>query len=227
MLPTSQVSDKCGGKTAKLKITHSGRMSFAQRSLLTAASLTLVLSGLSGCMTVHNGYKAMTANGTWNDTVVVLRNRNFANKAWHRRKHHFCNEKFSGDYKNGFCAGYEAAANGSDGCTPSFPPKEYWSWEYQSAEGQNRTSAWFSGYPQGVRAAEEDGITNWNQLQMGANLQAQYQQNGTFDHQGALYPIPSQGSQQVYSQSLGVPTTAIPMEEIQLAPGEVIVPTPQ
>jgi hypothetical protein len=226
MLPTSQVSEKCG-KTAKLEATSGRPRSFVQRGLLAAASMTLVLSGLSGCMTVHNGYKALTSNGTWNDTVVVLRNRNFATKAWHRRKHHFCNEKFNGDFKNGFCAGYEAAASGADGCTPAFPPKEYWSWEFQSAEGQSRTSAWFSGYPQGVRAAEEDGIVNWNQLQMGANLQAQYQQNGTFEHQGALYPIPSQPEMQGYSSSIGAPTTAFPVEEIPLGPGETIVPMPE
>ncbi len=58
----------------------------------------------------------------------------------------------------------EAVADGSDGCTPSFPPNTYWGWRYQSAEGQAKVAAWFSGYPHGARAAEEDGVGNWTQI---------------------------------------------------------------
>ncbi|MEZ6137232.1 MAG: hypothetical protein R3C53_20270 [Pirellulaceae bacterium] len=199
MLPTSRVS---------VAAKRRDRIGSPGRSILGLASAVVLLTGMSGCMTVHNGYKALTSNGTWNDTVVVLRNRNFSAKAWHRRKHNFCNEKFNKDFCAGFRAGYEEAANGADGCTPAFPPKEYWSWEFQSAEGQGRTSAWFAGYPQGVRAAEEDGIVHWNQLPMGANLQAQYQQSGTVNHQGAVYPIPADGMMQPDFPQQAYPTPA-------------------
>ncbi len=161
-----------------------------RRKAAIVAALTLLSLTTSGCSVVHNGYSAMTKNSSWNDTVVVLRNRSQSAKSWHRRKQNFCNEKHSQDFCNGYRAGYEAMCTGSDGCTPAFPPSEYWSWEYQSGEGQARTSSWFSGYPHGVRAAEEEGAANWHQLQMSAGMQSQFQSTGMLDHQGALYPVP-------------------------------------
>ncbi len=154
------------------------------------AVLALLTLSASGCSVVHNGYSAMTSNGSWNQTVVVMRNRSYSAKAWHRRKQNFCNEKHNQDFCNGFRAGYEAVCGGADGCTPAFPPSNYWSWEYQSAEGQARTSSWFSGYPHGVRAAEEEGTANWHQIQMSAGMQSQLQSSGVLSHQGAVYPIP-------------------------------------
>ncbi len=161
-----------------------------RRKAAIVAALTLLTISTAGCSVVHNGYMAFSRSGTWNDTVVVLRNRSNSAKSWHRRKHNFCNEKHSQDFCNGYRAGYEAMCSGSDGCTPAFPPSNYWGWEYQSGEGQARTSAWFAGYPQGVRAAEEEGAANWHQLQMSAGMQNQFQNAGVLTHQGAVYPIP-------------------------------------
>lgn len=166
-----------------------------RRKAAIVAALTLVTLTTTGCSVVHNGYSAVSKNGSWNDTVMVLRNRSYSAKSWHRRKQNFCNEKHASDFRNGFRAGYEAVCSGSDGCTPAFPPSEYWSWEYQSGEGQARTSAWFAGYPQGVRAAEEEGTANWHQVQMSASLQSQLQNTGMMTHQGAVYPIPDTSGQ--------------------------------
>lgn len=217
MSPTSQVTKGQSESARPGIVARMRRRRSLQNAFLVAASL-VAAGASSGCTTVHNGYKAITSNGAWNDTVVVLRNRSFSSKAWHRRKHHFCNERHLRDFNAGFRAGYEAMASGSDGCTPSFPPKDYWSWEYQSAEGQNRTSAWFSGYPHGVRAAEEDGVNNWSQLQMSTGLQAEYQQTGMFDHEGALYPIPDSRANQ------GVPVGDGYVVPSDLPPGTEIVP---
>lgn len=161
----------------------------------TALSAAVLVSGFTGCTTIHNAHRAITNNGAWNDTVVVLRNRSFSAKAWHRRKQNFCRQQYINDFRAGFRTGYEDVAGGSDGCSPAFPPKEYWSWEFQSAEGQARTGAWMAGYPYGAQAAEEDGVSNWTQLQMSTGLQAQYQQAGMFEHKGALYPIPGESCQ--------------------------------
>ena len=161
-----------------------------RRKAAMLAALTLLTISTSGCSVVHNGYTAFSRNSSWNDTVVVLRNRSNSAKSWHRRKQNFCNEKHSQDFCNGYRAGYEAMCSGSDGCTPAFPPSNYWSWEYQSGEGQARTSAWFAGYPQGVRAAEEEGAANWHQLQMSAEMRSQFQDAGVLTQQGAVYPIP-------------------------------------
>ena len=132
------------------------------RSFLTCAFLGLVSLLMSGCSILGNGYNAVARNGTWDDTVITLRNRSFSAKAWHRRKHRFCREKYVKDFCAGFRAGYEDVANGSDGCTPAFPPNSYRSWQYQSSEGLAKSQAWFAGYPHGARAAEEEGVTHWN-----------------------------------------------------------------
>lgn len=177
-----------GPKNLPAQLLAKGR-----RKAAIVAALTLLTISTAGCSVVHNGYTAMSRNGSWNDTVVVLRNRTNSARSWHRRKQNFCNEKHVQDFCNGYRAGYEAMCSGSDGCTPAFPPSNYWSWEYQSGEGHARTSAWFAGYPQGVRAAEEEGAANWHQLQMSAGMQSQFHNAGVLSHQGAYYPIPDDG----------------------------------
>ncbi len=177
-----------------------------RRQAAIVAALTLITLTTAGCSVVHNGYAAATNNGSWNQTVTVLRNRSFSAKSWHRRKQNFCNERHAGDFRNGYRAGYEAMCSGSDGCTPAFPPSEYWSWEYQSGEGQARTAAWFAGYPHGVRAAEEEGTANWHQIQMSAAMQGQLQNTGMMTHQGAVYPIPDTGG-----QPYGLPAPNMPI----------------
>lgn len=153
----------------------------------------MLVTSFSGCSSLHSGIGSLSSGG-WNDAVVNLRNRSFSLKAWHRRKHHFCRERHLADFCAGFRAGYEDVANGGGECTPAFPPQQYWSWQFQSAEGQARTAAWFAGYPHGARAAEEDGVGSWNQIAMSAGMQAQCQQCGIFDHEGAVYPIPDPNS---------------------------------
>ncbi len=156
-------------------------------AIVAVLTLMSISTTGTGCSVMHNGFTAMTKNNSWNDTVVVLRNRSYSAKAWHRRKQNFCNERHNQDFCNGFRAGYESVCNGSDGCTPAFPPSEYWSWEYQSGEGQARTSAWFTGYPHGVRAAEEEGNANWHHLQMSPGMQNLYQNAGVMNQSGAEY----------------------------------------
>ena len=115
---------------------------------------------------------------------VILR------QSWLRRRHHFQKEKFDKDFRAGFRAGYEEVAAGGNGCCPAVPPQNYWSWEFQSAEGRGRTQAWYAGFPHGARAAEEDGVANWNQMPMSIGMQAEYQQAGMPLQEGSIYPIP-------------------------------------
>lgn len=185
---------------------------------MAAASLMTLVSGLSGCTLVHNGYEGLRSNGGWNEAVVVMRNRSFSNKAWHRRKHHFCREKHLADYKLGFRQGYEDAASGGGQCTPAFPPQRYWGWDYQSAEGQARTAAWFAGYPQGARAAEEDGVGNWNPLQMSTGLQAEYANAGQ-----PLYPIANgNAAEPITGTVIETPGN----QAIQTLDGAILAPAP-
>jgi hypothetical protein len=136
-----------------------------------------------------------SASNTWSynhcfsDYMVKYRNRAWSAKAWHKHKYRFCNQKQLGDFAAGFRAGYEAVADGSDGCTPPFAPRSYWGWQFQSAEGQARTAAWFSGYPLGAQIAEEEGIGYWSQLQSSSTIQTEYAQAGMLTG-SPIYPIP-------------------------------------
>jgi hypothetical protein len=157
-MPESQ--NKCAGRNHTAATCRSN-----SRRRRLAAVLSLVCSlGLCGCST-SSSLRSLSSSGTWNDTVETLRNRSFSAKAYYRRQSCFGNQRYSKDFKAGFRAGYEAIADGKPGCLPAFPPKEYWSWEFQSAEGQSRTAAWFEGFPIGVQAAREDGLNQWSRLQ--------------------------------------------------------------
>lgn len=111
-------------------------------------------------------------------------------------------------------------ADGGTGCVPTFPPREYWGWKYQSCEGQARVAAWFAGYPHGARAAEEDGIGNYYQIQTSANIQHQYSQHGLMDpaYQG-IYPVPPDAVPNPYTLQQGLqPVGNLPVGTT--APGE-------
>lgn len=176
--------------------------------LLLASSVTVPFAG---CMTGLNN--SWQYNGYWNQTMMGQRNKSSASKAWHCRKQHFCNEKYMKEFSQGFKAGYMEVADGGTGCTPAFPPREYWGWKYQSCEGQARVAAWYSGYPHGARAAEEDGIGNWTQIQTSSAIQQQYSQHGMLNQSSSgMYPIaqsaiPNGRPQAIVSQ--GVPTQAL------------------
>lgn len=156
--------------------------------LLVLGAGLVPFAGCSAWTGMSNSWKY---NGGWNETMMKHRNKYSANKAWHSRKHHFCNEKHSREFARGFKDGYLDVADGGTGCTPAFPPRELWGWKYQSCEGQARVAAWFAGYPHGARAAEEDGIGHWNQIQTSSSIQQQYAQRGMLAPNAAgMYPIP-------------------------------------
>ena len=105
--------------------------------------------------------QAVVHNECIDDFLLGYRNRAWSAKAWHNHKDQFCDQSHMPDFCAGFRQGYEDVAGGSGGCTPPLPPESYWGWRYQSVEGQGKVGAWFSGYPHGARAAEEDGIGSW------------------------------------------------------------------
>jgi hypothetical protein len=145
----------------------------------------------TGCTALTGVQQAWTYNSYWNEGIMGYRHTCMASKAWHGRKHYFANQPNLKDFARGFKAGYMSVADGGDGCTPAFPPREYWGWKYQSCEGQARVSAWFSGYPHGVQAAEQEGIGGWTQIQTSKGIQNEYVQHGRMpsDYNGT-YPVP-------------------------------------
>lgn len=100
------------------------------------------------------------------ESMVDYTNRALAEKAWFRHKHLYCDIKYIREFKDGFIQGYLEVATGGTGCTPLIAPSNYWGWRYQSPHGQQAINAWFQGFPLGVKAAEEDGVGHWQQIQM-------------------------------------------------------------
>ena len=177
--------------------------------LLLACSAAVPFAGCTAFTGLNNSWQY---NGYWNQTMMGQRNKSSASRAWHCRKHHFCKEKYMKEFSQGFKAGYMDIADGGTGCTPAFPPREYWGWKYQSCEGQARVAAWYSGYPHGARAADEEGIGHWTQIQTSSAIQHQYSQHGMLNAESSgMYPIPQTAIPTGRPQTV-VTTRAIPEE---------------
>jgi hypothetical protein len=131
--------------------------------------------GANGCAAVQGVSEYVAYNDTSNDFVLGWRNIAWARQAWKLRYTEFLGEPHLDHFGAGFRAGYIDVASGSTGCTPSLPPRSYWNWRYQTPEGQMKVAAWFSGYPHGARAAEEDGAGNWSHIQISETTRAEYQ----------------------------------------------------
>lgn len=119
----------------------------------------------TGCTMVSGISRKFSSSECLDEMILSMRNRAYSAKAWYKVKHRYKCHRYVNDFCAGFRAGYEDVANGSDGCTPAIAPREYWSWRYQSPEGQAKVAAWFEGYPLGVKAAEQCGIGYWGQIQ--------------------------------------------------------------
>ena len=110
-------------------------------------------------------------NECCNDFMIGFRNSAWSARAWQARKHCYKCQRYQNDFKAGFRAGYEDVASGGNGCTPTFPPRTYWGWKYQSPEGQLKVAAWFQGYPMGAKAAEQDGLGYHHEIQMCSEME--------------------------------------------------------
>lgn len=181
-----------GQKTSRWSLSDLLRKEGSSRVIRRfIASLILGASTFAGgCTALSNLQENLSYNDAWSEWVIGQRNAAWSARAWHLRKHHFCNEKYLDDFCSGFRSGYIDVASGSNGCTPAFPPQEYWGWKYQSAEGQGRVAAWFAGYPHGARAAEEDGVGHFSQIQMSSTVYNEYNQAGFAGPTSQIYPMP-------------------------------------
>ena len=177
------------------QVSHSdGKMTEGRPTRKCWIAVVMIASALvssTGCTAWTGAQNSWQYNRYWNDGMMSYRQKCMATKAWHSRKHCYVNQKYLKDYSRGFKAGYMDVAAGRDGCTPAFPPREYWGWKYQSGEGQARVAAWFSGYPQGAMAAEKEGVGNWTQIQTSRGIQNEYVEHGRMPTEyNGIYPVP-------------------------------------
>ncbi|MFM7974059.1 MAG: hypothetical protein ACKO8U_03235, partial [Pirellula sp.] len=169
---------------------------FQKRRVGSKAFVIVALLGVgilssTGCTAVTGLSNMFKFNNDLNEYIMNSRAYSMSGKAWHARKHCFVDQKYLKDFQRGFRAGYMQVADSGSGCTPAFPPVEYWNWCYQSAEGQARVAAWFAGFPHGAQAAEEEGVGMWNQLQTSSSIQQQYVDHSLLPSQyNGQYPVP-------------------------------------
>ncbi|MBW3600046.1 MAG: hypothetical protein KY475_22585, partial [Planctomycetes bacterium] len=150
--------------------------SFPRTGGLARLWLLIVLLSSPGCA-LFGGYSE-----TFDDFAVGWRNRMLAREAWQQRRDQFAPHPHLHDFGKGFRAGYIEAASGGTGCLPPLPPREYWSWRYNSKEGQGQIQAWFEGYPHGVQAAEEDGVAYFGLIPTSHAIDVQLQHHHPHDY---------------------------------------------
>ena len=161
------------------------------KAWLSVALVSLGLFATSGCTAVTGITNIFRYNNDLNEYIMSSRAYSMSGKSWHGRKHCFVDQKYLKDFQKVFRAGYMQVADSGSGCTPAFPPMDYWNWCYQSAEGQARVAAWFAGFPHGAQAAEEEGVGMWNQIQTSSAIQKQYVDHNRMPSQyNGLYPVP-------------------------------------
>lgn len=146
--------------------------SFASRSLFLVAVVSLICSG--GCQAFHAVVDHVHYSDSHDDFMIGLRNRYNSWQAWQCVKDDFADHAHLKAFAEGFRAGYSDVASGGKGCPPPLPPRKYWSWKYQDAEGQAAVAAWFDGFPHGAAEAEQEGLGNYREIQVSHFTRAQY-----------------------------------------------------
>jgi hypothetical protein len=136
--------------------------------------VVLAASASSGCVSTDAISAYIAYNDSANDYVMGWRNSVWARQAWHARKYQFVDEQQFHAFGQGFRDGYVSVASGGNGCPPPLPPRKYWNWRYQTAEGQAQVAAWFAGFPHGARAADEEGAGLYQQIQVSHPIEVQY-----------------------------------------------------
>ncbi|MEM9646047.1 MAG: hypothetical protein AAF989_13750, partial [Planctomycetota bacterium] len=128
------------------------------------------MTASTGCSIFSNAAVAVRRHECIDEFMMTHRQRVMAARAWHRHKACMKNHCHLDDVKRGFMDAYQEVAEGGSGCVPAVAPRSYWGWRYQSADGNGAVNAWYEGYPLGVKAAEQDGVGHYNDIQT-ANFQ--------------------------------------------------------
>jgi hypothetical protein len=175
----------------------------------------LAIFSATGCTAVRGLREYVAYNEQCEEAVLNWRDYCWSWQAWRFRRSLYRGQPQFFDFGEGFRAGYVNIASGGDGCPPALPPRRYWNYGFQTAEGQSKVAAWFAGFPEGVRAAKEDGVGLYRDIQVSGSVTAMGSPeylNGQDPTCGEVYLGP-------VDQSLPGPAGALPAE-----PGYVPLP---
>jgi hypothetical protein len=179
------------------------------------AAIAMAIGSSTGCTVTQGARETLAYSDSMNDFVLGWRNRAWAKRAWREKEVEYCNQPFLDDFGQGFQDGYIDAAEGGAQCSPALPPRKYWSWKYQTAEGQGKTAAWYAGYPAGARAAEEEGAHLWSEIQISESLRQEYQlgHDAPYPYPMNLYDVEQCCPQLPYDGQI-VPVDGVPVEAL-------------
>jgi len=142
--------------------------------LVIALVLAAVAGCFTGCSTLQGVRNYIAYNDTQNDFVIGWRNRVWAIQAWHMEREKYLEHPYLAEFGDGFRTGFRDVASGGTGCPPVVPPRKYWSWKYQSPEGQAKVAAWFEGFPVGAMVAERNQAGEFSDIPVSYTVEAQY-----------------------------------------------------
>ena len=114
------------------------------------------LASFSGCQLTSRSVQNLRKKGYPEKAFEGYRDFVWAQRAYNLRYGN-CNVANESDFRAGFIEGYCDTCDGGTGKPPAVPPSEYWGSKYQDEQGKQSISAWFKGFPEGVRAAKQDG----------------------------------------------------------------------
>ncbi len=165
------------GKANRYVTSESGGLCrpFAMRAAIFGFAILTSLCG--GCASINQGCACFNHSSSTSCKDVLFcgwRDHVWAKRAYHQR-FATCGDRHPSHFRRGFLAGYSAVCDGEDGYAPAVPPKDYWGYSYQSAEGNEMVTSWFGGYPEGVRAATDDGSGMYRDVQVSSMLNAAMQ----------------------------------------------------
>ena len=178
--------------------------------LLTKVLLLFVsTSCFSGCYSIIDEIQKFEIN---------LRNQAHSSYSWMRVEDNYDDLEHKRHFRDGFKAGYQAAAWAGDVCPPSIPPQKYWSARYQNPEGREKVHAWFEGYSHGVIEANADGIPFYTEIPtIGLEHMSARNQIGHEVSLDDLQPKPGAASSKQSDSMFPVPEPA-PLKEPQSVP---------
>lgn len=147
---------------------------WAKLSLAAIAAIALLPSGCTSMSSTCESFNHCASECCTDNLFCAWRDHVWAKRAYYSR-YPVCNHLHPSHFRRGFMAGYSAVCAGEDTYLPAVPPKDYWGYEYQTADGNQMVGAWFSGYPEGVSAASADGAGMYRDVQVSSMINAALQ----------------------------------------------------
>lgn len=176
--PSNELAVAPGAPSRESNEAMTRRVGASTLRWFALSCLAITIASQTGCTLMTGLNNALAYSSATDDLVTGWRDTVWAKRAYNRRLPNLPVGQFESAFREGFIDGYHNVAQGGNGCQPAIPPRKYWSWKYQTAEGQCKVQAWYQGWSYGAKAAEEDGIGFYREIQVSGALEQSLRQHG-------------------------------------------------